>query len=43
MLEEVSKDSAAAEGVGLEGHEDQDWWGEWVVGSLQVEVECGEE
>lgn len=43
MLEEVGEYSAAAKGVGLEGNEDQDWWGERVVGSLQVEVEGREE
>lgn len=43
MFEEVGENSTAAESIGLEGHEDQDWWGEWVVGSLEVEVEGREE
>lgn len=43
MFEEVGENSTAAEGIGLEGHEDQDWWGERVVGSLEVEVEGREE
>jgi len=42
-FEEVGKDSAAAEGVGLEGHEDQDGWGERMAGSLEVEVKGREE
>jgi hypothetical protein len=43
VFEEVGENSAAAEGVGLKGHEDQDWWGERVVSALEVEVEGREE
>lgn len=43
MFEEMGEDSATAEGIGLEGHEDQDWWGERVVGALEVQVEGREE
>jgi hypothetical protein len=43
VFEEVGEDPAAAEGVGLKGHENQDRWGERVVSALEVEVEGREE
>ncbi len=42
-FEEEGEDTASAEGVWLEGHEEQNGWGKWVVGSEEVEVKVGDQ
>lgn len=41
-FEQGGEDAASAEGVGLEGDEDEDWGGEGVVVDGEVLVELGD-
>jgi hypothetical protein len=37
-FEKMGKNSTAAERIGLERHENKDWWRQRVVGSLKMEI-----
>lgn len=43
VLQESRKDPAAAEGVGLEGDEDENGRREWMACALQVQVQLRDE
>jgi hypothetical protein len=42
-FKQLGKDSTSAERIWLKCDEDQNWWGEWMVGALKMEVEGRDE
>ena len=39
----MGKNSTATKRIGFEGYEDGDWWGQRMLGSLEMEVQNREE